>query len=284
MITSAEMLLSEIRSELNAVNNELKRMPRGALMISTNGKARITYFQVRWLSGKRIMKAVGRDLQTMKKLARKAFLLEYRRRLDQTEQELTGSLAAMPDLSFEAVCRALPRHFELLPGEWLCGKHEAAALKPVFDGSIAPQPLMLSYDGDAKEWAESPYRANTKAPENLVHRAAGGFMTRSKSEAAIAAIYLVLGIPFHFDEVFSTWKGQVSPDFTGIRRDGAVIYHEHWGRSDESYIRDNRYKLELYMSSGIIPGRNLLLTFDDAAGGIDLSLIRQQICWIYGLK
>ncbi len=281
-----ELVLNRIRSERRRLNNEFNCLPKGSLMISTNGPNRISFFQRRKINGKMVSKGIGSNSELIAKLARKAFLLEYRKRLDRYEKEFRSLESALDDLSTEKIRRSLPGHFELIPDDWLLGRTDtSAALHPVFDGSIAASRAELSFQGcSASAWMTEPYCANSSYTEDMVHKAAGGFWCRSKSEAAIAAVYDDLGIPYHYDELIAMRMKYLSPDFRGIRRDGRFIYHEHWGMKSDEYIRKNLSKLQDYYCEGIVPGENLLITFDDEGGGLDLPLIREQIRSIYSLR
>ncbi|MCR4805154.1 MAG: hypothetical protein K5981_05815 [Clostridia bacterium] len=178
---------------------------------------------------------------------------------------------------------ALPKHFELIPDDWLLGRSRNA-LCPVLDGSLAPEPIGTMFRGNSPAtWMRTPYRANASYPEDLIHRTSNGFSCRSKSEAGITGVYDELGIPFHYDEELAIRMETIAPDFRGIRGDGAFIYHEHWGLQSDGYIRRNLGKLHKYASEGILLGRNLLITCDDESGGLNLSLIREQIRDIYRL-
>ncbi len=281
-----ENLLTRIRAERVTVNNELKRLPKGSLMISGNGKGRLSYFQSRRINEKRVLKGIGSDQRSMEQLARKAYLLEVRDKLDLTEDLLKQLGRQLPSFAIEALRRDLPKHFDRIPEEWLLGTSGLAGdLRPVFDGSLDAEPIRAVFTGaSAGEWMFAPYCANSSHGTDLIHKAPRGFFCRSKSEAGIAGLYDELGIPYHYDELMAVRMTFISPDFRGIRRDARFICHEHWGLQSEAYIRRNLKKLFDYASEGYVLGRNLLITCDDEFGGIDLSLIREQIKEIYRIR
>ena len=280
-----ENLLTRVHAERLRVNNELKHLPRGSLLISSNGAGRLSYFRSRYVNGKRLLKGIGTDPELVQQLARKAYLKESRKKLTEFEEMLWDLKKTMPSLTLKELRKTLPKHFEQIPDDWLLGMTAVkGTLHPVFDGSSEPEPISTVFtDESPSEWMTSPYCANTSHMEDLIHKAARGFYCRSKSEVGVTGLYDDLGIPYHYDELLAIRMETISPDIRGIRRDKAFIYHEHWGLQSEDYVRRNLYRLRLYAAEGIILGQNLLITWDDEAGGLNLPLIREQIKDIYHL-
>lgn len=142
-----------------------------------------------------------------------------------------------------------------------------------------------------EEWAELPYRDNDYKSENKVHPSDKGFSLRSKSELMISKIYDSLGILYHYDEFFmlnyldggrensnSPEDHKISPDFVGLRlSDFKFIYHEHLGVQDFNYHDKFISKLQKYRNNGITLGNNLILTFDDDQGSVNLALVEEVL-------
>ena len=106
---------------------------------------------------------------------------------------------------------------------------------------------------------------------------------RSKSEAAILDRYNYFKIYCHYDEIVVSYNGvRKSPDFIGMREDGKVIFHEHFGLMNQAEYR-NAYKSKLafYELNGIVPWDNLIITFDNPNGSIDVSMIDAQLKHFY---
>lgn len=122
-------------------------------------------------------------------------------------------------------------------------------------------------------------KAETRHKENLIHTLSDGMQVRSKSEAAIIGMLQMRRVPFSY-EVPLELSGQVFfPDFTIMRRrDHKVFYWEHFGMVyDIDYRKRMKTKLEIYEKNGIVPWDNLLISYDDVDGAIDLQVIGHMI-------
>ena len=85
--------------------------------------------------------------------------------------------------------------------------------------------------------------------------------------------YDAMKIPYHYDEVIEIGGRLRSPDIGFARPDRKIIYHEHAGLKTQEYQDELMDILRLYASAGIRLGDNLILTFDDENGGINLQLV-----------
>lgn len=115
-----------------------------------------------------------------------------------------------------------------------------------------------------QEWLEEPYEQNLNYPENLIHKTGSGHVVRSKSEALIDTCLYKSKIPFRYECALRLGESTVFPDFT-IRhpKTGEVYYWEHFGRADDlGYVRNTCNKLQLYMYNGIVPGIQLITTYE----------------------
>lgn len=107
---------------------------------------------------------------------------------------------------------------------------------------------------------------------------------RSKSEVIIANAMKVRGLMFRYKEMTDIGGYMKAPDFKIIHLViHRIIYWEHCGMiSDPEYLRDTFYKIRDYISQGIIPGVNLILTFDDTDGNIDSLMIERTLDLWFG--
>lgn len=125
----------------------------------------------------------------------------------------------------------------------------------------------------------SPHREN-----ELKHIAVDGTLTRSKSEALIVNLLVEKEITFVYEVPMKFKNVLKSPDFLIYdRKNNREIILEHMGRMDkESYRGDQYDKLGLYISSGWVPNVNLILTFDDVNGNINIPAISKIVDAIMG--
>ena len=274
-----ENLLSALKGQRRMLNNELRKLPKGKLMISSNGN-RLSCFDIGKPHSRIAPKGIGRKKETVYKLARKAYVAEQIRRIDSNIAVLEKSLAA----SF-ALDTAMPKHFDSLDTKRIIQPFRESDAKwpnPSRDSTVYPRKAALRLEGmTPQEWAEQPYRENTKNLEHKIHKAGRGFYTRSKSEVLVTSEYDRREIYYHYDEVIEIDGKYVSPDVIGLRSDGMFIYQEHLGLQDMNYAGDMIRKLILYRKAGIILGKNLFFTFDDENGGINMDLIRASIDAMY---
>lgn len=272
-----QALLSEFEKEKALSNRALKQMPRGDLRITRNGPRRISIFrEYRYESAKK-RKGIGRDEEMIYRLAHKAFLQEKIRRLDENIRRLRRMKTNLLSLDPAEILSVMPAHFDMLDAARVIDPGSADRIgypNPVFDKSVPPRRAPLNTgDLSPQEWARLPYCANTKNMDRLIHRTAKGLRTRSKGEVAVVERYDAMKIPYHYDEVIEIGGRLRSPDIGFARPDRKIIYHEHAGLKTQEYQDELMDKLRLYASAGIRLGDNLILTFDDENGGINLQLV-----------
>jgi len=270
-----EILLAETTEQHRIVKNALRKAPKGALKIQKNGEYD-SFLRVTYGEGGRIRKGIGKDEELVYKLANKAYLEELERRLSRNIEALEKCVRNSVSVENENILSAMPKHFDCLDSSRLISlrsEDTKAYQHPVRDKSIMPVgALLMLGDMDPEKWACMPYAENTKFLEYKTHYSARGLACRSKSEAALLDFYDHMGIRYHYDEVIGINGRYLSPDIKGVRADGMFIYHEHAGLQDAGYRNDLQWKLDVYSSAGIVLGKNLILTFDDEYGRINLKL------------
>ena len=308
-ISNLKNILTQISKDREILRNELRNYPDGKLMLFKNhGKLQKSII-VRE-NGVNKQRGIGRDPSLIHKLARKRYLHELDDRLMHNHRLISATLKKYKCTEISDIVQALPKHFDKLPEEHLITpaiKQYGKSIGPNPKFDIPLQPAILELDGQTPyDWGNEPYKANTYMENQKRIRMPSGLMVRSKSEAAIASLYLQHKIPFHYDEVLSFArlchmqigafnKGAVhgefsrnyehnprnaimSPDFIAARKDGKLIYHEHFGLVDDSeYLNEAQEKLRLYAASGIVPWDNLIITYETKDGGIDLNLTEAML-------
>ena len=144
-------------------------------------------------------------------------------------------------------------------------------------------PAPLTDEGYAGKW-QNKTRFRKKTVEESPFRTMRGEYVRSKSECIIADRLYLRGIPYHYeinhtlvDEYGSDYT--VQPDFTVLnKRTREEFIWEHFGKmGDSSYCNDNLPKLNDYVRSGYIPGRNLILSFESLQCPLNVIYINAMI-------
>lgn len=250
-----ESLVNDMATEVQRFEDELRQMPEGALYRAMRPEGTYYYHLQPPRGFRKSRKRVGitRDEEMIHRLARKRYVqesLSLARRNLQVLQEARADYVPQDPSSLRA---ALGGPYSDLPLEM-----------------FAPWTPAAPPDPNAYNQWKNNYR-----PRELTQTSADGVPMRTKSEVNIAGrlghfsvenIYekpLVLnGITFH-------------PDFTIRRpRDGKTIYWEHVGMMDDpGYRLRHERKMAVYEEYGIVPWSNLILTYDDANGGIDVKLV-----------
>ncbi len=125
-------------------------------------------------------------------------------------------------------------------------------------------PLFQTHSEELSNWIKSPFKTNPKYPEHCIHRSISGNILRSKSESLIDMALYVKGIPFRYECELHLSESIIYPDFT-IRHPitGDVYYWEHFGKMDNpKYAQNCIAKLQHYTTHGILPGINLITTYE----------------------
>ncbi len=310
-----QRIRSSLLIERDTIKKELRNYPEGKLMLVSDHGSIKKYF-INEKDGDAnsgyYKKGIGRDTQLVHRLARKAYLEEHLRRVNSCIDMIDKTIRELMSLGKTEIIRALPRHFDLLPEEMLLTsavrKSVSSGPNPSLDPSVPVRKVRLWIkDMTVSEWAAQVYRQNGKCLESKRITLANGLKVRSKSEASILELFARFGLAYHYDELvafyapsgyddmkengFMLWSGTaapkdnpsgqyvlLSPDTILPRSDGKLIYHEHVGMiNDPDYLDDLQIKLAVYKSNGIVPWDNLILTFDDPEGGIDLQLVEAQL-------
>ena len=140
-----------------------------------------------------------------------------------------------------------------------------------------PEDMFFLEKAAASKWAEANYRQSTYRAEEKIHMSVGGMNVRTKSELLIADRLEVHQLPTRYEEEIGYRQYTFSPDFSIMTRKG-IIYWEHCGMmGNPDYRRRNEWKLEIYNKMGIVPWKNLIVTYDFEDGGLDMRIIESEI-------
>lgn len=135
-----------------------------------------------------------------------------------------------------------------------------------------------------REWSSAAFECSNEHPENKVIPTKARIMVRSKSEAMIANALTDAQLPFRYEQALMISGIRTYPDFTVLCPDGSgnVIYWEHFGMMDvPAYAQMMRAKLSAYMEAGILPGKDLIMTFESKNNVPDLLYIEMLISYYF---
>jgi len=232
----------EVEEQIKELKREVKKYPKGELVLIRNGKYQKWYRSFGF--DKEIIPKKNRQLA--EKLAQKKYLetsIEY---LEREENAIEMYLNRHPN-----------NESRLL---WVLDE------KSKYDALLLnySKPLSKNIPKDMIEWMNEPFETNPYKLEKLVHVTESGKYVRSKSEVYIYSLLSKYKIPFRYEAKLELGNNVYYPDFTIKHpKSGEVFYWEHFGSMyNPKYIKRFMEKIEKYISNGIIPGVNLIMTFE----------------------
>ena len=253
MIAEKERLEKERESLLRRT----MQLPEGKLIYSSNGKYR-KWYQSDGHKKKYIPK---KNRQLAEQLAEKKYLLTL---IENLNKEI------------KAIDFYLRHHYTDVrtAGQLLTQMSEYQEL-------LAP--CFIPKSQELNNWMCAPYERNSKNPEALLHKGSSGNMVRSKSEAIIDMFLHMYKIPFRYECALHLRDVTFFPDFT-IRHPitGKVYYWEHFGLMDDShYVRNVNWKLEQYISNGLIPSIQLITTYETKDHPLSVEMVEKIIGYYF---
>ncbi len=228
-------------------NNEINSFPKGHLISCKRGNS-YSFFHIEDSNYKR--KSVTKDIKLIKALCRKHYVEVLLKQLEQNISILEK--VKLNDLSFESIYDSLGNSYKRVP---------------------------LDYYNDRNgSWGNQPYEQSNYKTEMKKHTTSRGLRVRSKSEVLIAECLYMYGVQFRYEEVLQVESQQFVPDFTIMTASGKMYYWEHCGMTNNpQYMKHHKWKLEQYEKVGIVPWKNLIVTYDGEDGIIDMNIIRSEI-------
>ena len=164
-------------------------------------------------------------------------------------------------------------------------KYEPYDENSVMNDFVAKHPGLAGYiyPEDSGSWSEDYEKQQSFYADDLTSVAGDGTLMRSRGEVIIAEKLRQYSIPYRYEAPIGIPDIPYIPDFT-IRRpkDGRLFYWEHFGDvNDRDYMKRNQQKLSKYGEYGIVPWRNLIITYDTDDGGVNTPLIEGMIqAWL----
>lgn len=251
--TIYERMLSErqrLTAELQSLQEQLQNLPEGKIFCTRNGNHYKWYHS----DGKKQTYIPKKNRLLAEQLSIKKYLLL---RIQETLHEINA-------IDFYL------RHHISNPSqaELMLTSH------PEYQELLSPyfQPQVQVH----QEWMNVPYDRNMKYPEHLIHKSSSGNMVRSKSEALIDMILHINNIPFRYECALQLGESTIYPDFTILHPHKMKIYYwEHMGLMDNPfYAQKVPSKLQLYISNNIIPGIQLITTYETKDNPLSVEMVK----------
>ena len=125
------------------------------------------------------------------------------------------------------------------------------------------------------DWLNREHPVNSFHKENLVIETKMGMFVRSKSEHIIASALERKKIPYKYEILLEFSEGKAYLDFTILHPQTKQFYYwEHFGMmDDDQYFSRAVSKLRQYIRSGLVPGVNLIVTFETMDKPLSVQLV-----------
>lgn len=240
-----------IEEQMKLIESKLEQLPEGKLICKRNDK------RYKWYYNKK-----GKQVYIPKKNRELAEALAARKYLEHLYEDLLHEKNAIEfyirhhkEGKAEKMLTQMPEYQELL--------------KPYF--KVLSEELY--------EWQKSSNNHSKKYPEQLKHKTASGNSVRSKSEVLIDMALYRHRIPFQYESPLALGDEIFYPDFT-IRHPhtGKEFYWEHFGKMDDPKYANNAVaKLRFYINHGIIPGEQLITTYETLEKPLSLETVENVI-------
>lgn len=144
---------------------------------------------------------------------------------------------------------------------------------------------VLTDEQYVEKWLSVKYSGKTFLPDTPMIKTERGERVRSKAEKILADKFYAMGIPYRYEyPVKVKGYGMVYTDFTLLNiAERKEIYFEHFGMMDNpEYCQNAILKLEEYAKSGIVLGKNLLVTFETSQQAVDMVSVEKMLEAIIG--
>lgn len=244
-------LLTYLENELRNVNKQQAFLPKGSLARARREDK--TFFQRDYVeNNKRKRQTISKDRQMFNDMARKVYLEEYKKVLEADIKLISSIKSKYVAPTATNILKLLKPKYEEIPRE------------------------MFFNDYSVNKWENQTYEQSTYKEDEKKHMTSKGLRVRSKSEMLIAERLYFYQVPFRYEEVLHIGAKTYIPDFTIMSKNGKIKYWEHCGLpNDKLYIFKFKEKLYDYESVGIVPWKNLIVTYEEE--GFNLKIIDSEI-------
>ena len=127
-------------------------------------------------------------------------------------------------------------------------------------------PFTMTDDGFVNKWLKKNSYLRDRKQLSGQNKTLKGEYVKSKSEVIIADRLTYYGVPYVYEVTTAkdAFDEMRSPDFLVLnKRTKKEYFWEHLGRmGDPQYAAKNQVKMEQFARQGIIPGKNLIVSFE----------------------
>ena len=244
---------------------ELENGPDGHLLHQMQG-SHLQFIYYDNNNGKILRRGINKDIELIKALAKKEFDRKAYEILSHNITAIEDAMNLHIPFDPNEIMKTMTNAYALLPGEYFFDS------KKDFPAPDPDRELMAKIKRH-EEWWRRPYKEYWGYPENKTKLTSLGQKVRSVSELLIAETLYKYSIPFHYEEELIVDGKTYAPDFTFEGWDRNMFYLDYFGMmSNAKYAKRNFIKLDDYYDIGLIPGDNLIVTFD-SNGIMNMGLI-----------
>lgn len=255
-----KLLLSDLEKRQEKAKAEYADCLMGTLN-KENRKGKLKLFHVYENDGKRKRVVINDNEELLTALCRKRYLKEELDLIDKDIMALKRFIATYIQPTPETIINRLPDKYSNFPEDYF----------------FNPRKAQGETYASKQRWATEPYEQSDYKPEQKVQLTSRGLRVRTKSEVVVAEMLDAAGITYRYEQMIYIEDFSFAPDFT-IMTDRGIFYWEHAGMIyDEEYWEHHKWKLSMYERAGIVPWRNLIVTYDNENGGLDTRIIRSEI-------
>lgn len=243
----------------------INKAPQGSLVWQSN-RGKDQFLHLYSVNGQRIRHGINGNIPLQRALAQKEFARKALKILEPNVESLRQAIDGIVPFDPNEILESMTKGYARLPEEYF------------FDRDLLSIDLHLEGEKDARirrhqGWEDEEFHQSNYHDEYKTIKTSRGEMVRSKSEALILERLYSEKIKVHYEHVRYINDIKIVPDFTFEGRDGRPFFWEHVGMLDNyKYARDNYDKLRRYYHAGIVPGDNLILSFE-RHGDIDMEMI-----------
>ena len=276
IIEEAQKEINRLEKMLKGIDMFLSVAPEGYLKWQNkNGK---TYYYQQYLQDVPMIADKTMDTENFDKWKRK-----YIRRRD------IGIVAALAQKHYYSSVKPLVQK-QLKELKQFVNKYPKENLEEIYEALSVERkrfvkPLQVSVKQKIIQWEAEVYEKNTKYSENLKFETDQGELVRSKSEVIIANLlyqnqnHMLYKYERPLEMTIEGRSKIVYPDFTILsKRTGKIIYWEHAGRMDDPYyVNDFVKKMNTYVTNGLLPGKDVILTYETQNNPLEISAVKRMI-------